>query len=408
MTSTFFRSGQFFYGEEVSMLDFGIILIGGYIFQVIFEKLKLTKVFGMIIYGMLIGPYALNLLSTQALSLSSTMRTMALLIVLTRAGLSLRFSDLKQMGRPAICLTFVPALFEIAGVVFFATQVLKISLLDALLLGSVLAAVSPAIIVPRMIYLMDEKYGEKHKIPQMIMAGASVDDVVVMVLFSSFISLSVKNTIELSTLINLPISIILGVLIGCIIGWILSKVLKNVVLKEVRLLIVFSAILLVYGLQTPLENILPYASLLSVMSLAMIVNEKLPQHGEVLIDQFKGMWFFAEIFLFVYLGTEVNIQVLSMIEPTYIVLILFALSIRLLGVYVSLFKTKLTSKEKLFCMIAYIPKATVQAAIGGIALSMNLEIGQFILIMAVLSILISAPLGVIGIDQSYKKLLEKN
>lgn len=408
MTSTFFRSGQFFYGEEVSMLDFGIILIGGYIFQVIFEKLKLTKVFGMIIYGMLIGPYALNLLSTQALSLSSTMRTMALLIVLTRAGLSLRFSDLKQMGRPAICLTFVPALFEIAGVVFFATQVLKISLLDALMLGSVLAAVSPAIIVPRMIYLMDEKYGEKHKIPQMIMAGASVDDVVVMVLFSSFISLSVKNTIELSTLINLPISIILGVLIGCIIGWILSKVLKNVVLKEVRLLIVFSAILLVYGLQTPLENILPYASLLSVMSLAMIVNEKLPQHGEVLIDQFKGMWFFAEIFLFVYLGTEVNIQVLSMIEPTYIVLILFALSIRLLGVYVSLFKTKLTSKEKLFCMIAYIPKATVQAAIGGIALSMNLEIGQFILIMAVLSILISAPLGAIGIDQSYKKLLEKN
>lgn len=389
-----------------------IILIG-LIFAKIFEKISLPRIIGMILAGILIGPNILDLIDDSTLLISKDLRQIALIIILIRAGLSLNLSDLKKVGRPAILMTFLPASFEILAYTLIAPLFFPISYIDACLMGTVLGAVSPAVVVPRMVNLIEKGYGKNKAIPQMILAGASGDDIFVIVLFTSVLSMALGNSLNLRSFIDIPISIILGITLGILAGKVLVKIFDflnyNEKDKVNKVIIILASSFLLIAIENLLKSKLSISALLAVISMAMVLSKNLKiEEVTYLSSAFNKLWRGAEIFLFVLVGAAVDITYTLKAGPQAILLILLALFIRCIGVILSLLKTSLNSKEKLFTIIAYLPKATVQAAIGSVPLAMGLDSGQIILSVAVLSILITAPLGAIGIDKSYKKLLTLN
>ena len=390
------------------LFSIACILLSGLLLGCLFSKLKLPSLLGMILVGIIMSPYALDLIDESILNISADLRQIALVIILTRAGLSLNLSDLKKVGRPAVLMCFLPACAELAGTVLLAPALLGVSLLDAAIMGSVIAAVSPAVIVPRMIRFIEEGYGTDKSIPQLILAGASVDDVFVIVIFTAFTSLASTGNIKASSFLQIPISIILGILAGMITGTLLVKFFRSFHMRDsIKLLIILSFSFLLIELQNRLEGIIPLSGLLAIMSLGIIINQKYNVLSHRLSQKYNKLWVAAEIFLFVLVGATVDLKYAISAGISSIVLVLGALLFRMAGVLLSLVSTPLNKKEKLFCMIAYTPKATVQAAIGAIPLAMGLPCGQIVLTVAVLSILITAPLGAICIDNLYAKLLKR-
>ena len=390
------------------LTSLAIIFLLGLMLGKVFNLLKLPSLLGMIITGMILGPYALNLLDVSILNLSADLRQIALIIILTRAGLSLDISDLKRVGRPAILMCFVPACFEIIGVVLIAPKLLGISLLDAALMGSVLAAVSPAVVVPRMLKIMAEGYGKERSIPQMILAGAAVDDVFVIVLFTAFISLSTGGSISPSSFIQIPISIFFGFLVGSILGLALTKFFKKFHMRDtIKIIIILSLSFLLMELENSLEGIVPISGLLAIMSVGIAIYRNYNVLAIRLEAKYNKLWVGAELLLFVLVGATVDLNYAFQAGGYGIAIVLGALVFRMMGIYISILGTNLSKKERLFSMVAYTPKATVQAAIGAVPLSMGLASGQLILTVAVLAILITAPFGAVFIDRSYTRLLER-
>ena len=362
----------------------------------------------MILVGIILGPYALNVIDESILNISAELRQIALVIILTRAGLSLDITDLKKVGRPAVLMCFVPACVEILGTIILAPLLLGITVLEAAITGSVIAAVSPAVVVPRMIRLIEEGYGKKNGIPQLILTGASVDDVFVIVVFTALTSLASTGTVSVVSFLQIPVSILLGILIGASVGQLLVWFFKRFHMRDsVKILMILSISFLLLELQNRLEEIVPISGLLAIMSVGMVIKQSYGALAVRLSGKYNKLWVAAEIFLFVLVGATVDLKYALAAGAFAILLVIGALIFRMLGVVLSLVKTKLTKKERIFCMVAYTPKATVQAAIGSIPLSMGLPCGQIVLTVAVLSILITAPFGAICIDNLYKKLLEK-
>lgn len=388
------------------LTSIALILLLGLLLGSIFSRMKLPSLLGMMIVGIILSPHALNLIDKSILSISADLRQIALVIILTRAGLSLNVADLKKTGRPAILMCFVPACIEIIGTIILAPILLGVTVLEAAIIGSVIAAVSPAVIVPRMIKLIDEGYGKKHSIPQLILAGASVDDVFVIVIFTALISLASTGTISFISFLQIPVSILTGICIGVTIGSILLMFFKKFHMRDsVKILILLSFSFLLLELQNRLEGIIPISGLLAIMSLGIVMKQKHSVLAERLSSKYNKLWVGAEVFLFVLVGATVDLKYAITAGIFAVLLVIGALLFRMFGVTMSLIKTKLTRQEKLFCMIAYTPKATVQAAIGTIPFTMGLACGQTVLTVAVLSILITAPFGAICIDNLYKKLL---
>lgn len=390
------------------LLSIALILLTGLLLGGLFSKIKLPSLLGMIIVGIVLGPHALNLIDESILNISADLRQIALVIILTRAGLSLDISDLKRVGRPAILMCFVPACVEIIGTVLLAPLLLGISTLEAAVMGSVLAAVSPAVIVPRMIRLMEEGYGVDKGIPQLILAGASVDDVFVIIIFTAFTSLASTGELSPVSILQIPVSIVLGIVAGVIVGMVLVKFFRTFHMRDsVKLLIILSFSFLLIEMQNQLEGIVPFSGLLAIMSLGIVIKRKYDILAKRLSGKYNKLWVAAEIFLFVLVGATVDLKYAVVAGVSAVLLVAGALVFRMIGVALCLIKTDLSRKERLFCMVAYVPKATVQAAIGAIPLTMGLSCGQIVLTVAVLSILITAPFGAICIDNLYKKLLEK-
>lgn len=390
------------------LTSIAIILLFGFLVGQIFSKMKLPSLIGMILVGILISPHCLNLLDESILSISKDIRQIALVIILTRAGLSLNIKDLKRVGRPAFLMCFVPACIEIVGTLLIAPLFFDITWIEALIIGSVMAAVSPAVIVPRMIRLIDEGYGKENSIPQLILAGASVDDIFVIVLFSAFTGLASTGEISAMSFIQIPISIILGILFGFVVGFILLMILNKINIQEtLKVIILLGVSFLILEVQTLLENIIPISGLLAIMSMGIIIKQKDEEFSKKMASKYNQLWLGAEIFLFVLVGVAVDVSYALRAGVATILLVVFALVFRMIGVYLSLLKTKLTKNEKIFCMISYTPKATVQAAIGTIPLAMGLECGELVLTVAVMSILLTAPIGAICVDNLYDKLLKK-
>ena len=391
------------------LTSLAIIFLLGLLMGSIFNKLKLPSLMGMIFTGILLSPYAFNLLDDKILSISSDLRQLALVIILTRAGLSLDIKDLKKVGRPAILMCFVPAIFEILAVIFISQKVLGITLLEGAIMGTVVAAVSPAIIVPRMINLIDKKIGIENSIPQLIMAGASVDDIFVIVLFTAFTGLAKGTNLSAMSFLQIPVSIIMGILIGVVTGILLVNIFKKIHLRDsLKVIIILSISFLLIECENRLENIIPISGLLAIMSMGIIIKAKYEILAVRLSSKYNKLWLAAEIVLFVLVGAIVNINYALQAGIAAIGVVLFAMIFRMIGVYICLLKTRLSAKERFFCMIAYTPKATVQAAIGGIPLSMGLDCGNIVLTVAVLAILITAPFGALGIDSTSEKLLINN
>lgn len=389
------------------LTSLALILLLGIMLGSIFNKIKMPNLIGFLLSGIILGPYVLNLIDNSILSISSDLRKIALIIILTRAGLSIDIDSLKKVGRTAILMCFVPALLEILGVIIFAPKLLNISIIEAAIIGTVLAAVSPAVIIPRMISLKEKGYGKKNSIPEIIMAGSSIDDIFVIVLFTSFTSLATEGNLSVSEFINLPISIILGLLLGGLIGIILSYLFKHVHIRDsVKVLLILSISFLLVAMEDSLKYI-PFSGLLAIMSLNATILNTYENLANRLSSKFSKLWVFAEIILFVLVGATININYVISQGISPIIIILIGLAFRMIGVFLSTLKSKLSYKEKIFCMIAYSPKATVQAAIGTIPLTMGLPCGELVLTIAVLSIIITAPLGAFLIDNSYKKLLIK-
>ena len=386
-----------------------MILLLGLLIGWIFSKIKLPSLLGMVIVGIILSPHALNLIDESILGISGELRQIALVIILTRAGLSLDISDLKKVGRPAVLICFVPACAEILGTVVLAPMLLGVTILEAAIIGSVIAAVSPAVVVPRMIRLIDEGYGKNKSIPQLILAGASVDDVFVIVVFTAFTALASTGEMSVTSFIKIPISIVLGIIFGGCIGMLLVLFFKKYHMRDsVKILILLSVSFLILEVENRLQGFIPVSGLLAIMSMGIIIKQKYDVLALRLSVKYNKLWLGAEVFLFVLVGATVNLRYVVSAGVSAILLILGALLFRLVGVAISLIKTDLSKRERLFCMVAYTPKATVQAAIGAIPLSMGLECGNVVLTVAVLSILITAPFGAICVDNLYKKLLEKN
>lgn len=391
------------------LLSITYILFFGLLFGWICKKLHLPALFGMILAGILIGPYVLNLLDSSILDISAQIRKIALVIILIRAGLKLSLADLKKVGRPAILLCFLPATAELLGMLLLAPKLLGISVLEAAVLGSVVAAVSPAVVVPGMIKLIDKGYGTDKGIPQMILAGASVDDVFVIVLFTTFTGMAQHDTVSVMQFVNIPVSLITGISIGLLTGMGLTVLFDKIHQRDmVRVLIVMGCSLLLVSAEDGLSGIVPFAALIAVMCLGMAVRMKKEDLAKRLSQTYDKLWVGAEIFLFVLVGASVQIESAKSAGLKSIVLIFAVLLFRMIGVYLCVLGTKLNAKERLFCMLAYIPKATVQAAIGGVPLAMGLACGNMVLTVSVISILITAPLGAFFIDWTYKKCLHKN
>ena len=390
------------------LTSIALILLFGLLLGCIFSKLKLPSLLGMIILGIILGPHALDLIDESILMISGELRQIALVIILTRAGLSLDLSDLKKVGRPAVLMCFVPACAEILGTVLFAPVLLKVSFLEAGIIGSVIAAVSPAVIVPRMIRMIDEGYGTNKSIPQLILAGASVDDVFVIVIFTALTTLASTGTISAGSFTQIPISIALGILLGFAVGAVLVLFFQRYHMRDsVKIMIILSISFLLLEVQNRLEGTIPVSGLLAIMSMGIIIKQKYDVLASRLSIKYNKLWLGAEIFLFVLVGAVVDLKYVVSAGVASILLIVGALLFRMLGVAFSLIRTDLLKKERLFCMLAYTPKATVQAAIGAIPLSMGLDCGNTVLTVAVLAILITAPFGAVCVDNLYKRLLRK-
>ena len=388
------------------LLSVSLILIVGMSMGWICQRLKLPGLLGMLMTGMILGPYALGLLDGSILGISSELRKMALIIILTRAGLGLDLLGLKKMGRSAVLMCFVPASFELLGMLFLALKLLGITWLEAAVMGAVLAAVSPAVVVPRMVKLMEEGYGVKEGIPQLILAGASVDDVYVIVLFSTFVGMMQGEGASLIRFVNIPVSIFLGIAIGLCIGVLLAVFFQKFHMRDTsKVLIILSISFLLVVLEDSLTTSITFSALIAIMFIGIGLQRKREAVAKRLSVKYGKLWVAAEVFLFVLVGATVNIGYLSKVGIRALALIAGALLFRMLGVFVCLLGTGLKGKEKVFVMLAYTPKATVQAAIGGIPLSLGLACGDMVLTVAVLAIVLTAPLGAFAIDLSYKKLL---
>ncbi|WP_294664247.1 cation:proton antiporter [uncultured Fusobacterium sp.] len=389
------------------LTSLAFIFLLGLILGSLFTKLKLPALLGMIITGIILGPYVLNLLDSSILSISSSLRQLALVIILTRAGLAMDIEDLKKAGRPAFLMCFLPALFEITGTVLIAPKLLGITVLEAAIIGSVIAAVSPAVVVPRMLKLIEEKRGTGKSIPQLIMAGASVDDVFVIVLFTSFLGFEKGGGLSAIKLVYVPVSIIVGIIVGLIAGYILVRLFKKFHMRDsVKVVILLSVSFLLLELEKKIGEKVPFSALIAVMSIGVGILKNYDVLAKRLSAKFSKLWVAAEILLFVLVGATVDIKYAVAAGVLALILILGALIFRMAGVFCCLLGSRLDTKERAFTMMAYTPKATVQAAIGGIPLAMGLACGELTLTVAVLSILVTAPLGAFAIDYSYKKLLK--
>ncbi|MBQ6488005.1 MAG: cation:proton antiporter [Solobacterium sp.] len=389
------------------LLSFALILIFGMFTGWICQKIKLPSLIGLLITGAVLGPYMLNILDTSILNISADLRKIALIIILTRAGLGLDFSGLKKLGRPALLMCFLPATFELVGTILLAPLCMGVTILEAAVMGSVLAAVSPAVVVPRMVKLMDEGYGTKEGIPQLILAGASVDDVYVIVLFSTFISMMQGNGAPVISFINIPVSILLGIGIGLLTGILLAYFFKRVHIRDTaKVLIILSISFLLVVIEDALPGPITFSALIAIMCIGIGLKEKREIVAKRLSVKYGKLWVAAEVFLFVLVGATVDLRYLGYIGFKALILIIGALGFRMIGVLLCLLKTELTWKERLFCAFAYMPKATVQAAIGGIPLSLGFSCGSAVLAVAVLAIVLTAPLGAFAIDFSYTRLLK--
>lgn len=385
-----------------------LILIIGFSLSGILNRFNIPGLIGIIFTGILLGPYVLNLISPEILAISTDLREIALIVILLRAGLSLDIKDLKKVGRPALLMSFVPATFEILAVTLLAPMLLGITTLEAAIMGAVLGAVSPAVVVPRMLHLMESGYGKKKKIPQMIMAGASVDDIYVIVLFTAFLKMYGGEGFNASSILSVPVSVVSGLALGAVSGIIVVGVFKHLHMRDtVKVLIILSASFLFMTVEDLLSKVIPLSGLLAVIALGAVILKQYEPLAKRLVGKFSKIWVGFEILLFVLVGAAVDIRALSGAGFSLVLLILLALFIRVLGVYLSLYKSNLNRKEKLFTSIAYLPKATVQAAIGSVPLASGVAAGNTILTVAVLAIIITAPLGAMGIDATYQKLLTK-
>ena len=390
------------------ILSLGLILILGFIIGWLLSKIKIPGLVGMIIVGLLIGPYCLGLIDEKILSISTELRQVALVIILTRSGLNLDIDSLRKIGRPAILMSFIPATLEIIGTTLISQLLLEITIFESILLGTVLAAVSPAVVSPRMIKLIEERFGENHQVPKLILAGSSVDDIYVIVLFYTFLGLVGNNTFDFVSITMIPVTIILGVLLGIIVGLILSYILKKTNFKTaINILIIISSSFLMIGLENMLKDYISISSLLGIMVTGIVLLFRNKEKAKQLSDGYNNLWIFFEIILFVLVGATVDFSYAINNGLIAILILMIGLLFRTLGVLLCLIKTKLTFKERIFTILAYIPKATVQASIGGIALSLGLSCGSIILTVSVISILITAPIGAILIDNLSSKLLDR-
>ena len=390
------------------------IFLAGLAMAGICQQLKIPRIIGMLAVGILLGPSVLNLLDPSILSVSADLRKMALIIILLKAGLSLNIADLKRVGRPAVMMSFVPASFEILGFVLLGPVLLGLSVVEAAVMGAVLAAVSPAVVVPRMVQLMESRYGTGKSIPQMIMAGASCDDIFVIVLFTTFAGMAQGGSVGIGGFLGIPVSIVSGLLLGAGVGWLTGRFFetayahRHCIRNSMKVIVLLGLSFLLVSVEEWLDGILPVSGLLAVMSMAAVLKATSTEFvSKRLSEKFGKLWLAAEVILFVLVGAAVDIRYTLVAGPAAVVLILLALIFRSVGVTLCMLGTKLNLRERLFCVIAYLPKATVQAAIGSVPLAMGLSCGNIVLSVAVLAIIITAPLGAFGIDFSYKRLLEK-
>ena len=388
------------------LISIAAIMLAGLFSGWLCKKIKFPALFGMIISGIIIGPYVLDMIDISVLNIAPDIRKIALIIILLRAGLKLDLNDLKKVGRPAILMCFLPACFEIMGMVILAPVFLNISRLDAAIMGAVVGAVSPAVIVPRMIKLIDEGYGTKQGIPQMILAGASVDDAFVIVMFTVFTGLAQGEKVSVMSFVDIPLSIIIGSAVGLVLAVLLTFYFGKIHIRNTIKTIILLSLSFVFIYAE--DNLtLPFAALIAVMCIGIGIREQKAELAARLAAKYDKMWAAAEIFLFVSVGASVAVDSLKNAGAASILLIMLVLIFRMLGVFLCLCGTKLNIKEKIFCMIAYTPKATVQAAIGGLPLAMGLPCGNIVLTVSVIAILLTAPLGAFGIDLTYKRFLKK-
>ena len=396
------------------LTSLALIFLVGLSMAAICQKCRLPRIVGMLLTGIVLGPYVLDWLDPSILSISAELRKMALIIILLKAGLSLNIADLKKVGRPAVLMSCLPASFEILGYFLFAPYLLGITRIEAAVMGAVLGAVSPAIVVPRMVQLMEQKYGTEKSIPQLILAGASCDDIFVIVLFTTFANMAQGGRANAMDFINIPVSIVLGVLLGALAGFALALFFetayahKNCVRNSTKVVIVLGVSFLLIAIEEWSKNIVSVSGLLAVVSMACVLKLKSTEFvSKRLSEKFGKLWIAAEVILFVLVGAAVDIRYTLSAGGAAVAMIFIALAFRSVGVLCCLIGTELSGKERLFCVLAYLPKATVQAAIGSVPMAMGLSCGKIVLSVAVLSILITAPLGALGIDASYKKLLMK-
>ena len=390
------------------LTSLGLLFLFGMFMGRIFRKINLPPLTGMIIAGIVLGPCVLNLLSDTMLEISADLRKTALIIILARAGLSLDLNSLKKVGRPAVMMCFVPAMFEMAGCIIIAPYILGISRIEAAVAGAVIAAVSPAVVVPRMLKLMEIKYGTQKGIPQMIMAAASVDDVFVIVFFTAFTSLAQGGSVSAASFIQIPVSIILGIALGIICGFALNRFFNIISTSDTsKVIILLSISYMLTALENSLEGIVPIASLLSIMAMGAVIFKLNAKTAQSIASRFAQLWIAAEILLFTLVGAAVDIRYAASSFIGAVCVIAFAMVFRMIGVQVCLFKTILNKSERLFTAFSYMPKATVQAAIGSVPLAMGLACGETVLTLAVWAIFITAPVGAALIDLTYKKLLTK-
>ncbi len=391
------------------LLSLAYILIVGFALSGIFQKLKLPGLLGMLIAGVVLGPHALNVIDGSILNVSAELREIALIVILARAGLSLDIKDLKRVGRPAILMCFVPATFEIVGTVLLAPWLLKVSIIEAAIMGAMLAAVSPAIIVPKMLTLMEKGYGKQKRIPQLVMAGASADDVYAIVLFTSFIGIARGEAFQFTNLLFIPVSIVMGFVVGIGVGILLVQVFRRIHMRDtIKILLILAISFLFVGFEEDIARFVPFSGLLAVMALGGTVLKMQEAVAKRISGKFSKIWVAAELILFVLVGAAVDIGHVHTAGIAAALVIMGALLFRTAGVYIGLLHSGLNAREMLFINIAYLPKATVQAAVGAIPLAMGIAGGNIILSVAVLSIIITAPLGALGIDLTYRKLLQRD
>ena len=391
------------------LLSIALILMVGMAMGWICRKIKLPSLLGMLVTGIVLGPYVLNLLDPGILNISADLRKIALIIILTRAGFGLDISGLKKIGRPAVMMCFVPASFELIGILLLAPCLLGVSLIEAAIMGSVLAAVSPAVVVPRMVKLMENGYGTKKGIPQLILAGASVDDVYVIVLFTTFTGMIQGKGVSVMSFVNIPLSIMLGIVIGILAGFLLAKFFEKVHIRDTsKVLIILSISFILVVIEDSLTTVVTFSALIAIMFIGVGLQKFRGEVAKRLSDKYNKLWVASEVFLFVLVGATVNINYLGNVGISAVIVIVGAIVFRMLGVFICLIGTKLSMGERAFAMMAYTPKATVQAAIGGIPLAMGLSCGDIVLTVAVLAIVLTAPLGAFAIDLSYKKLLSRD